>query len=72
MTQGEILKEKVTVFVEEEAPVVVMEKPGAKLNKLRNELQCQIAQRRSLLWQQRQQEAAEECDENEGNNCYQS
>lgn len=72
MTQGEILKETVSVYVDEEAPVVVMEKPGAKLNQLRNVLQCQIAQRRSLLWQQKQQEATEECDENEGNYCYQS
>lgn len=65
MTQGEISKEKVVVEADEEVPIVAMEKPGAKLNKLRHELQNQINQRRSLLWKQRQQEDAEN-NEDEG------
>lgn len=56
MTQGEICKETIALTSEQkEEPVILLEKPGAKLQKLRNDLQHKIAQRRSELWQQRQQ-----------------
>lgn len=51
---GDILKEEVDMNVEsdEEGPVVE-EKPGAKLKKLKEELQRQMEQKKAELWQQK-------------------
>jgi len=51
---GDILKEEVAMHVEsdEEGPVVE-EKPGAKLQKLKEELQRQMEQKKAELWQQK-------------------
>lgn len=60
-SQGEIRKEILTVPVEEEkTPAVVNEQPGAKLKKLREELQNKILQQRTELWQKKQQQVREE------------
>lgn len=52
VNNGEVHKQTVTLSTEpEEQPVNLVEKPGAKHQKLRGELQQQILQRRSELWQ---------------------
>ncbi|RZC32724.1 claspin -like [Asbolus verrucosus] len=53
---GEIIKETVSMNVDEEEQPATVETPGAKLQKLRVELQNQMAQRRSELWKQRQEQ----------------
>lgn len=61
-SQGEIRREVLTVPVEEEeeAPVVCNEKPGAKLKKLREELQSKILQQRAEFWQKKREQASVE------------
>lgn len=49
---GDATEDVITISADlEEQPVALMEKPGAKHQKLRGELQHQILQRRSELWQ---------------------
>lgn len=48
---GEIHKELLTLAVEAQDVSIVDEVPGIKLKKLRNELQNQMAQKRSEQWQ---------------------
>ncbi|KAJ8925628.1 hypothetical protein NQ315_009472 [Exocentrus adspersus] len=51
---GEIHKETVAMKLDDEnEAMVIEEKPGAKLQKLRNELQSQMAQKRSEMWQKK-------------------
>lgn len=68
LSQGEVHRETVAMSVDPEEEPPVSEKPGLRLQKLRNELQSQIAQRRSEMWQQKSQplyckdENKENCD----------
>ncbi|XP_056639001.1 claspin [Diorhabda sublineata] len=48
---GEINKETVAVHVDDEDDTVIEEKPGVRLQRLRNELQNQIAQQKQQLWE---------------------
>ncbi|CAG9837231.1 unnamed protein product [Diabrotica balteata] len=48
---GEIHKETVAIHVDDEEDTAIEEKPGVRLQKLRNELQSQIAQQRYKHWQ---------------------
>lgn len=59
-SQGEIHKEVITLpHDEEETPAIVNEKPGAKLQKLREELQVKILQQRAEMWHKKKQQAEE-------------
>ncbi|CAG9860448.1 unnamed protein product [Phyllotreta striolata] len=49
---GEIHNETVSVSADAEE-IAIEEKPGVRLQRLRNELQSQIAQRKSEIWRQR-------------------
>lgn len=62
---GEIVKETVSMNVNEEEEPVVFETPGAKLQKLRDELQQQIAQKRLELWKQKHEKGDVPLVENE-------
>lgn len=53
MENGEVHKEQINVTIDADDVTVVDEKPGLKLKKLREELQNQMAQRRSEQWQQK-------------------
>ncbi|XP_028135625.2 claspin isoform X2 [Diabrotica virgifera virgifera] len=48
---GEIHKETVAIHVDDDEDTAIEEKPGVRLQKLRNELQSQIAQQRYQHWQ---------------------
>ncbi|KAF2898057.1 hypothetical protein ILUMI_08118 [Ignelater luminosus] len=75
LSQGEVHRETVAMSVDPEEEPPVSEKPGLRLQKLRNELQSQIAQRRSEMWQQKFQplcskdENGENCDHEEKSDC---
>ncbi|KAL3288108.1 hypothetical protein HHI36_002558 [Cryptolaemus montrouzieri] len=58
---GKIQKETLALSVEEvdEESTAPLEKPGVRLQKLREELQHQIAQRRSELWKEKQSNKSE-------------
>ncbi|XP_072390290.1 uncharacterized protein Claspin [Diabrotica undecimpunctata] len=48
---GEIHKETVAIHIDDDEDTAIEEKPGVRLQKLRNELQSQIAQQRYKHWQ---------------------
>ncbi|XP_060536035.1 claspin [Cylas formicarius] len=50
---GDIHKETVAMNVDDGNNPEIEQKPGAKLKKLRQELQSQMAQRKSIIWQQK-------------------
>nr|XP_023017060.1 claspin-like isoform X2 [Leptinotarsa decemlineata] len=50
---GEIFKETVDMNVDDDDPVDIEEKPGAKLQKLRGELQNRMSEQRKKMWQKK-------------------
>jgi hypothetical protein len=54
--KGEIVTETVSMNVDEDEEPAMVETPGAKLQKLREELQLQMAQKRLELWKQKHEQ----------------
>jgi hypothetical protein len=54
--KGEIVTETVSMNVDEDEEPAMVETPGAKLQKLRKELQLQMAQKRLELWKQKHEQ----------------
>lgn len=67
INNGEILKEKVVVNADDDNKIEIIEKPGVRLQKLRNELETEITKRRSELWKERisKKDEIDEDDRNE-------
>ncbi|KRT78336.1 hypothetical protein AMK59_6410, partial [Oryctes borbonicus] len=53
LSGDKILKETVEMSVNDEEIIPINEKPGERIKKLREELQMQMARKRSEIWQQR-------------------
>ncbi|XP_065168149.1 claspin-like [Atheta coriaria] len=67
---GEIHKEKVAMKIEDHEEPAIEEKPGVKYQKLRNDLQTQMAQRRNEVWKEKQARLQAEKEANADDDVY--
>lgn len=64
-SQGNIEKEVVFMEIDDDNSIDVQEKPGVRLQRLRNELQDQIAKRKSEIWQNKSTKPSEKLQNGE-------